>query len=322
MSKPALEMTEVREFARAAELMNEVWKAPSWRYSDQLLTEYLGRGEFCCAVGAEVAGELVGFIGGMPFSGRIGNLPLNGIFTSFFTAHPKASVYGVSTRLLSGLVDQAKSRGAEWYVTLLEANKQTQPLIEALHRRAGLAVKELLRIEFWVGGPRFLQLESEPLKLERFTEDALGQCRALLVLNAPAAGIAHVPTEKEFRAIFGSKEPAWLWRERGQVLACVVLRRREVRASVARTNLHGDWVLFAPELDRAQRARFLRSALSASGLEDISMVVLPRVGSCDADLLREVRFLQGPRNMALCAAHLHDKTKSLEPVQSALVEVY
>ena len=106
------------------------------------------------------------------------------------------------------------------------------------------------------------------------------------------------------------------------MLAAIVLRRRSVRAAVPRTNLHGDWVLFAPEVERAQRLEFLRSALAASGLGDVAMVVLPRVGCCDADLLRELRFLQGPRSMALYAAHLSDKNRVLEPVRRALIEVF
>ena len=322
MTTPRLQISEVRDFARVAELMNEVWSPPSWEYSKTLLSEYLDRAEFCCPVGAEVDGKLVGFIGGMPFTGRYREQPIRGIFTSFYTSHKLASVYGVSGRLLSSLAEAARQRSAQWYLTLLEVNPASQPLIEALHRRAGLNVNELLRVEFWVGGPRFLQIEGPVRKLEQFQARDLAACRELLLANAPSDGIASLPGERALAAIFGSREPAWLLKEGGRVLAAIVLRRRSVRAAVPRTNLHGDWVLFAPEVERAQRLEFLRSALAASGLGDVAMVVLPRVGCCDADLLRELRFLQGPRSMALYAAHLSDKNRVLEPVRRALIEVF
>lgn len=322
MTKPTLTLAETRDFAKVATLMNEVWSPPSWEYSAELLADYLDRDEFCCPVGAEVDGKLVGFIGGMPFRGSHREQALRGIFTSFYTAHPKASVYGVSGRLLSSLAEHARGRGVEWYLTLLEVNPASQPLIEALHRRAGLAVRELLRVEFWVGGPRFLQIEQATRTVTPYRATDLAECEDLLRRCVPRDGIANVPSSQALAAILGSREPAWLWREGGRLLGAAVFRRRGVRATVPRINLHGDWVLFAPEVERPQKIEFLRSVLAAIGLGDIAMVVLPRVGACDGELLREMRFLQGPRSMALYAAHLHDKSRTLEPVQRALIEVF
>lgn len=324
MTEPArLDLREMRDYARVAALMNEVWSPPSWLYSEGLLEEYLARTGFCLPIGAEIGAQLVGFIGGMPFHGVHCETPIQGIFTSFFTSHPKASVYGVSARLLSTLAERARQHAIDWYLTLLEVHPSTQPLIEALHRRAGLAIAEVLRVEFWVGGPRFLQIDAVPtLQLARFRSGDAAECRALLLENIPRDGIASLPDEATLTAMFGTSEPAWLWRENGRLLAAIVLRRRSVRAAVARTNLHGDWLLFARGLPLERKVAFLRAALASAGLADVAMVVLPRVGACDVELLREMRFLQGPRSMALYAAHVNDKKRSLAPVQKALIEVF
>jgi hypothetical protein len=324
MATPDLQIVDGADLEQAAAVMNEVWPRPSWRYSAPILGEFLARGAFGMAIGARVGDDLVGFVGGMPFSGWLHGEAFEGVFTSFYTTHPKGSVFGVSTRLLSAVAERARGRGLTKYLTLLEAKVGSQPLIEALHRRAGLDVAELLRIELFLAAGRLHPVDADPRlpRLERFRAADAAGVRELLGVTAPRDGIAHVPDEACLARIFGSREPAWLWREGDRLLACAVLRKRPVRDSVERTNLHVDWVAFAPGVDLLARVRFVNAALRGHGLEDIALVVVPRVGAADHELLRALKMFRGTCTMALYAAELDRQRQKPAPVERGLLEVY
>ncbi|MCC6670714.1 MAG: hypothetical protein IT458_06620 [Planctomycetes bacterium] len=294
---PREDVEPVHDLAAAADLMRLAWKPPSWRYTPELLREYLGRPSVRpdMIVGVRREGRLAGFFAAIPFVAQRGASRDRGIFTSFLSVHPEVRNPSLSVRMLSRVVENARKAGFTHLYTVFHHDPNTNKLIAMMFKIAGIPATAIAEVRFFVrpnGVRRGTALPHCPGDLVAYQSSWRAQVSELLAAQAASLDLAQVYPEADIEHLFATSAltRTVLCVRDGRLHGLVAGRVRDLVAPKPRRDVHVDFVV-TTGMDEDEGHAFLDHALVRLAPPDVDALVVPWSGQLDPGYLQSRGFL-------------------------------
>ena len=314
----------------AAALMQRSWAQPCWRYTPEVLRDYLQRpsGEPELTVGLERDGELIGLFAGVPIDVRYRGTSQRAIFTTFLTVDPLAGDVTLALRLYRELLANARHLGRTHAYTVFFPAKETTKGVQAMFRLAGAPMQILSAIDFVIGprsvvGPRLRTGPDTALDVVRYASEHRAACADLLARRDAALPLAvsTPPADVDFVLGGAPTTSTLLLRRDDQVLGLICGREREIVRNRPQRNVQIDHC-FVADAAAPMRDAFLDAALASFFAAGVDSVTVPLQAGLRREDFARRGFFDAPHAAALAVAHLDPHTPSIEPNLPSFFEVF
>lgn len=318
------------DLGAAAALMQRSWRQPCWRYTPEVLRDYLQRPSSApeLTIGLARDDELVGLFAGVPTDVRYRDTVQPAIFTTFLTVDPLAGDVTLAMQLYRRLLGTARGLGRTHAYTVFFPDKETTKSVVTMFRLAGAPMEILSDIDFVVGPrplvePRLRTEATGDVELVPYGIEHLQVCADLLGQRDAGLPLAMLTPATDIDFVLGGAPATTtlLLRQRGRWLGLISGREREIARSRPQRNLQIDhW--FVADVEAPVRNAFLDRALAAFFATGVDSVSVPlQAGLRREDFLHR-GFLAPPHGAALAVAYLGADSARVDKGLPSFFEVF